>query len=244
METIVWILYTGFIIFIVYGILPTVMFRTMSMGLIKKGQNQNTLALTFDDGPNPHYTPQVLDLLKQYQCKATFFLIAEKALEHPDLVKRIVAEGHIIGIHHYAHTNSWLLSPTATKREIGESAAILEKITGEKPGFYRPPYGRMNVFTLWFSKDYRIVLWSSIFQDWKKQDADVLFGKMRKRLGHGEIFLLHDDGSNPNADEIAPESTIEALRNFIPEALAQGYKCVNLHEHLKGKSVEEQKRIL
>lgn len=244
MENLVWIISVGLIIFIVYGILPTVIFRMMSIGLIKKGQHKNTLSLTFDDGPHPYYTPQVLDLLKQHQCKATFFLVAENAMQHQGLVKRMVAEGHSIGIHHYTHTNSWFLSPLATKREIEQSSAVLEEVTGVKPSFYRPPYGRMNVFTHWFSRGYKIVLWSSIFEDWKKQDAQSLYRKLMTRMTSGEIFLLHDDGTNPTADEKAPSSTIEALRKFIPEALGQGYKCVDLHEHLKGKSVEEQKRML
>jgi peptidoglycan/xylan/chitin deacetylase (PgdA/CDA1 family) len=244
MNSILWIFVVGLATFLLYGIVPTVLLRTRSIGLIKKGHQRDTIALTFDDGPNPHYTPQLLDLLKQYNCKATFFVVAEKVLNYPELVKRMVADGHDISIHHYTHTNSWFLTPWATKRELEKSAEILEKTTGVRPRFYRPPYGRFNVFTYRFAKEYSVVLWSSIFQDWKKQNPEQLMQQMVSQLGDGEIYLLHDDGANRKADTMAPESTIEALRSFIPEALRMGYKFKNLHEHLDTKSVQEQKRIL
>lgn len=244
MDIFLWIFVVGLISFLSYGIVPTVLFRTQSIGLIKKGHKRKTLALTFDDGPNPYYTTQVLELLKRYNCKATFFVVAEKVVEHPELVKRMVAEGHTIGIHHFTHTNSWFLTPGATKREIDRSLEAIEQSAGVRPRYYRPPYGRLNVFTYHYAKEYSVVLWSSIFQDWKKQDPEALRRKLLDRLSDGEIYLLHDDGANSKADIDAPESMIQALKAFLPEALDKGYKCVNLDEHLDRKSIQEQKRIL
>ncbi len=244
MDIILWVFVVGLCAFLLYGVVPTVLFRTSSIGLIKRGEQEKTLALTFDDGPNPHYTPQLLDLLKQYDCKATFFVVADKVKEHPQLVQRMVTEGHNIGIHHYTHTDSWYLTPFGTKREIERSAELIEKTIGGRPVYYRPPYGRLNWFTFRYAKEYTLVLWSSIFQDWKVQDPGQLKEKMLDRLSDGEIYLLHDDGSNRTADTTAPESTIQALERFLPEALNRGYKCVNLDEHLDRKSKEQKKRIV
>ncbi|WP_349410071.1 polysaccharide deacetylase family protein [Pseudalkalibacillus sp. SCS-8] len=244
MEILIWTALVGFILFLFYGIVPTVLFRTKSIGLIKRGPHRRSVALTFDDGPNPTYTPVLLDLLKQYNCKATFFVVAQKAEKYPELVRRMVNEGHTIGIHHYTHTDSWFLSPFATRQEILDSTRVIERVSGVKPRFYRPPFGRLNIFTYMFAKDYDIVLWSSIFQDWKKQDHEKLKSKMMDGLEEGAIFLLHDDGANPKADSDAPDTTIKALSRFIPEALSIGYECVNLDAHLQEKSAMEQKRIL
>ncbi len=243
MQTALLTVAIGLVLFLLYGILPTVFLRIFIIGMVKKGENRQTLALTFDDGPHPFYTPRVLDLLKKYDVKATFFVVAEKAVKHHELIKRMHQEGHTVGIHHYNHTNSWFLTPLATKREIHESAKIIRNLIGVRPSFYRPPYGRFNVFTMWFARDYSIVLWSAIFQDWKKgQDSINLKERLVGRLSDGQIYLLHDDGENNGADSDAPEQMIEALRGFLPYLRSNGFRGVSLEEHLNIHVTKEQKR--
>ncbi|WP_261132153.1 polysaccharide deacetylase family protein [Bacillus sp. Marseille-Q3570] len=242
MQIVLWIVGIGAIFFLSYGIFPTVLLRMFSIGMVKIGEFKKTLFLTFDDGPNPVYTPQVLDLLKKYDVKATFFVVAEKVLDHPELIRRMRQEGHTIGIHHYHHTNSWFLTPWSTKREISRSVEIIENLTGVKPAYYRPPYGRFNLFTLFFARDFTIVLWSAIFQDWRNgPDASGLQQRLIARISEGQIYLLHDDGEDAGADSDAPAQMIEALKGFLPHVRRRGFRCVSLEEHLGKKSTEEQK---
>lgn len=103
------------------------------------------IALTFDDGPDPVYTPVLLDLLKRERIKATFFLVGERAARYPELVLRMSREGHCIGLHNYKHQCNWLISPWKNARTLEQSARIIENITGERPVFYRPPWGMMHL---------------------------------------------------------------------------------------------------
>ncbi|WP_408010468.1 polysaccharide deacetylase family protein [Pseudalkalibacillus sp. A8] len=243
MQTILLTVAIGLLLFLLYGILPTVLLRMLTIGMVKKGEQKKMLALTFDDGPHPIYTPQVLDLLKKYDVKATFFVVAEKAVKHSELIRRMHQEGHTIGIHHYSHTNSWFLTPLATKHEIHETAKIITNLIGIKPSFYRPPYGRFNVFTMWFARKYSIVLWSAIFQDWKQgTDSKTLQKDLVEQIADGQIYLLHDDGENKGADSDAPEQMIEALKGFLPHLRRRGFRGVSLEEHLNLNTTEEQKR--
>ena len=100
------------------------------------------IALTFDDGPNPEYTPQLLDLLKKYGVKASFFVVGSKVKAYPDIIKRMSQEGHTIGIHHYDHISSWILSPFQLKKQLQMTEQAIMECTHEKVTFYRPPWGQ------------------------------------------------------------------------------------------------------
>ncbi|MDN4075806.1 polysaccharide deacetylase family protein [Fictibacillus terranigra] len=218
-------------VFFCYAIIPTVLIRVFSIGIMKSGNNQFQIALTFDDGPHPEYTEKLLDLLGSYQASAAFFIVGERAQSHPHLLDRMCREGHAIGIHHQTHSNSWFLLPYRLREEIGSCASVIKKITGKDPLYYRPPWGRFNLFSLTAARKYQTIMWSSISQDWKaSQGKEKLAERLKRDLGRGKIYLLHDNGDNPGADEEAPAVMLEALREFLEFAQQKGYRFVSLDE--------------
>jgi peptidoglycan-N-acetylglucosamine deacetylase len=210
---------------LLYAIFPTVLIRSFEWGIMKKLKGAG-MALTFDDGPNPEYTGQLLDLLKKYDVKATFFVVGSKVKKYPDVIKRMHHEGHTIGIHHYHHVSSWVLSPFQLKKQLSLTEMAIQECTNERVTFYRPPWGHFNLFTLLLSKKYQIVMWSAIFGDWKVQTS--LLEKLRKTTEPGSILLLHDCGETWGADREAPKYMLESLEVFLREN--QGTKFMTLKD--------------
>lgn len=176
------------------------------------------IALTFDDGPHPIYTPKLLDLLKTFQIKATFFVVGEHAEAYPEIIARMHKEGHVIGIHHYRHTSNWLLAPQQAKQEIERCAKVIEQITGEQPIFYRPPWGHLNAFTPLVANGYRTVLWTRHFKDWRiAQIEHTLKDELTNATKEGSIFLLHDNGQTLGADEEAPHYMLVHLEQYLQQ---------------------------
>lgn len=222
------------LLFLCYGVLPTLIIRIFSIKILKRGRMKQAISLTFDDGPHPVYTAELLDLLSKYRARATFFVVGERAQRYPELVQRMINEGHEVGIHHQTHSNSWLLSPKKLRSEIENCASAIQKITGRMPQYYRPPWGRFNLVTLSVARRYENIMWSSINADWKaSQGVNKLSEGLTKDLTDGCIYLLHDSGENPGADEDAPAVMIQALRKFLDEAMSEGYRIVPLEEMKK-----------
>ena len=107
--------------------------------------NQDGVALTFDDGPDPIFTPRILDILAQFDARATFFVIGKRAEQHPEIIRAIAAAGHEIGNHTYTHRPLWLLPPRQTRQEIDRCTHVLTTILGEPPRYFRPPWGQSNL---------------------------------------------------------------------------------------------------
>ncbi len=155
----------------------------------------NSVYLTFDDGPDPKLTPAVLDLLKDYSFKATFFLIGERAERYPDLVRRIIQEGHLIGSHDLDHRWWANFRPTGKiRRDISESERILEQITGKKVSIYRPPVGLSNphLHKVCRESDYTIVGWNRAARDGGNRICNAIEKIPALPLNGGDIILLHD----------------------------------------------------
>ena len=186
------------------------------------GSESEKIFLTFDDGPNPDITPKVLDLLKKYKQKATFFCIGRRAKEHPEIVRAIVEAGHTLGSHDLNHrwTSNFRLTRQMTK-EIGESVKILEEICdGEKIIYYRPPFGLSNphLFAALKKLDLRCVGWSKSVGD----AGNRLVSAIEKIdiLSHckeGDIILLHDDCPSKNSKLFLRnlEELLIGLRNKV-----------------------------
>ncbi|WMT41962.1 polysaccharide deacetylase family protein [Paenibacillus sp. D2_2] len=125
--------------------LPFLLTRIFGWGVFRKASRKRAerhIAFTFDDGPDPRYTPKLLDLLRDRGVKATFFVLGSKAEKYPELVKRMHEEGHQIGIHNYTHMLNWIMSPrNILRKHVERSADIIQRITGERPTYYRPPWG-------------------------------------------------------------------------------------------------------
>lgn len=228
MENLLWV---GFYFMTLYALLPALISRIFGFRVFRRGRAEKEIALTFDDGPDPVYTPRLLDLLKRYNARGTFFLVGSHAEQFPDIVSRIHEEGHVIGIHNYYHRSNWIMRPKTVKKHIFRTSDIIKRITGVRPVYYRPPWGIVNLFDYRRLGHLQIVLWTGMFGDWKARvGAEKLYRRMRRKMGPGEVFVLHDCGRTFGADEEAPAHMIEALERILQDGKKEGYRFIGVDE--------------
>ncbi len=231
-----------------YALLPTFLARYLGLGVFFKGnKNSGLVALTFDDGPDPHYTAQVLDILKSHQAKASFFLVGQYAKKHPELVKQIKAAGHTVGCHGEAHRFCWLQGPVASWREIRQGLASIGDILGERCHFYRPSWGIFNLFTLLYlwSHQQTTVLWSFMSWDWyAKFNSPRIVELVTRKVKSGSIIVFHDRSTGPGAAAEGPRRMIEALPQILQHLKTQGLQPVTLEELLQHREVGFVKKFL
>ncbi len=228
MEFILWL---GFYFLTVYALLPAFVSRMFGFRVFNRGKTEKEISITFDDGPDPVYTPQLLDLLKRYGARCTFFLVGAHAEQHPEIVARIHKEGHVIGIHNYQHYTNWLMRPKTVRKHILRTSDVINRITGIRPVYYRPPWGIVNLFDFRRLGHLQIVLWTGMFGDWKaKVGAEKLYLRMRRKLRPGEVFVLHDSGRTFGADEEAPAQMISALERILEDGRQKGYRFVGVDD--------------
>lgn len=217
-----------------YGVVPGIITLGFGFGVFKKSTTAREIAFTFDDGPHPKYTPELLHLLKQYGIKATFFVVGSKAEQFPDLILRIHGEGHLIGLHNYVHRTNWLMAPWTIRRELNRSASFIERIIGVRPVYYRPPWGLLNLFDFFLRKQFQFVLWSLMVGDWRiKGGSEKIKRRLLRRIKGGSVILLHDSGETFGADQDAPLQTIQALKEVLQEVQRRGYRCVRVDEMIR-----------
>lgn len=194
---------------------------------------ENKIALTFDDGPNPIYTSQILDILKQYNIKATFFLIGKNVEAFPEVAKRIIQEGHSIGNHTYSHPELLLKKKTSIRYQIEKTEEAIIKATDIKPHLFRPPYGADSpgVFLEAEELGYIVVEWSvSGGNGAKDPKAEKITHKILSATKNGAIILLHDgDRLIHNIDR---SQLVKALPLIIKTLKQQGYEFVTVDELL------------
>ncbi|CAM2780259.1 polysaccharide deacetylase family protein [Paenibacillus sediminis] len=195
-----------------------------------QGPHVKQVALTFDDVPDIRFTPQVLDVLKSYNVKATFFVVGERAEKHPNLVKRMVKEGHIVGNHSYNHALLTKLSLHDFQRQLLRTDRIMSTITGHKPKFIRPPYGEINEEQLqWLKQNgFIVVNWNVDSLDWKGIDKQKVERNIVRAVRPGSIILQHAGGGTTSD----LTGSIEALPNVIMKLKGMGYRFVTLPELL------------
>ncbi|HHY67393.1 MAG TPA: polysaccharide deacetylase family protein [Alicyclobacillus sp.] len=217
-----------------YTVVPTFLGRTMGIGCIKRlPPGMKLAALTFDDGPSPEYTPKILEILRAEGVRATFFVLAEKALRYPDLIKMMVGEGHDVAIHGLTHRPLWLLGPGKTRQEVVEAAKRLEDTFGVQIRWYRPPWGLLNLPAyIWSLRQHiRPVLWSNMSWDWAAKGPPAeLARRMIRTMKDGAIVLLHDAGDTFGARRDAPAVVVEALPLFVEWAKENGWRLVKLSD--------------
>jgi peptidoglycan-N-acetylglucosamine deacetylase len=170
------------------------------------------VALTFDDGPHPDHTPPVLDRLRALGVRATFFVVGARAEAHPALLRRIVAEGHELGHHSWAHERPRQASATALLEEARRTARLIEAVVGRRPHLFRPPYGELSAHALlglWRQRQ-TVVLWSRDPKDFRGAPPGALERWCRATpLTDGDIVLLHDshEGLLPALDALVARAT-------------------------------------
>lgn len=192
------------------------------------------IALTFDDGPNPAVTPQLLDLLDRHSVRATFFVIGKFVRVCPDLVKEIAARGHAMGNHTETHANLFLRSRTGIRDELARcQEAISAAVPGDPPRWIRPPYGYRNP---WLEGEasragLQVAMWSKICRDWKPQPPERLIERLasvaRADRPSGDIVLLHDgDHRALGADR---RHVVRALEHWLPRWRDAGMEFVTMN---------------
>lgn len=178
----------------VYTVVPDIFLHRLGLGSWKR-QFSSGVVLTFDDGPDPATTPQILQVLTKYKVTAVFFLTGENAAKYPGLVRQIMAAGHQIGGHCYHHRYAWFMSPWETWREWDRCIQTLERITGTEIDLIRPPWGTFNLATFFWAKSRgkRAVLWNSEGHDWVAcRGWFSIAERILDRTKEGTIVVLHD----------------------------------------------------
>jgi len=166
------------------------------------GNDPGEVALTFDDGPNDAATPQLLEVLARHGVRATFFAVGSFARQRPDLVRQVVAAGHVVGNHTMSHPRLSTQSAARVRQELAECTAVLEEITGAKVKFFRPPFGARRPLVLRATRELGLtpVMWNVTGYDWNPIGVDGILANLDKgiasnrRRGHGSNLLLHDGG--------------------------------------------------
>src|SRR5438093_88528 len=191
---------------------------------------ERQVAITFDDGPDPRWTPKILDILKAANVKAAFFLVGVNAERYPSLVRRIVNEGHEIGNHTYYHPNLALCWPEHIRLELNATQLLLETITGRATTLFRPPYAAdssptqlTDLAPLKIAEDlnYLVVLENIDPQDWAKPGADIILRRIKQQRHDGSVILLHDAGGDRS-------QTVEALPRILDWLHTRGDTVVSL----------------
>jgi peptidoglycan/xylan/chitin deacetylase (PgdA/CDA1 family) len=203
------------------------------------------IALTFDDGPNPDWTPQLLDVLARQEIRATFFLIGQYAAAQPELVRRTHAAGHLIGNHTWshpnlAHPNLAHTSAKQTREELSRTSQQIEQITGEQVRYFRPPFGSRRPATFRIARQLGLipVTWNAIGNDWTKLSADGITDHLTKlihrndRRGNTTNAVLHDGSHrSPNMDRSrSVQAADQLIQRFKPT-----HKFVTLDEWSQDK---------
>lgn len=180
------------------------------------------IALTFDDGPHPGWTPRLLSVLKSLNIKATFFLVGKQAAKFPDLVRDIAAGGHDIGNHTYNHRKLTYISKAAQQHEISNCGEMIRDITGKAPHLFRPPGGHYNIQVgrMATALGYRVILWTDNSGDYSSPGVKVIERRVIGRARNGGIVLCHD----------GIEQTLEALPVIVNTLRKRGYHFVTVDE--------------
>jgi peptidoglycan/xylan/chitin deacetylase (PgdA/CDA1 family) len=191
---------------------------------------QKVVALTFDDGPHPTFTPEILAVLDKYHVKATFFMIGERMQQYPQIVKQVLTRGHTIGNHTYTHPhNIEAERPAQIIRELDMCEQVIERMTGKRACLFRPPLGLVNgtVVTIAEEEGYRTILWTVSADHHDAPTPRAMAERVLKRVRPGAIILAHDGTFKSRWKDVAAlPLIIEALRK-------QGYKFVTVPELLE-----------
>ena len=190
--------------------------------------DKKQIALTFDDGPHPYRTPQILDILDKYNIKATFFLIGKNIEYYPEVVNREISAGHEIGNHTYSHSQLDKLKKDEIKEEISVFENALSKVSDYHTSIIRPPCGCYSeaLCAVANETNHKIILWSIDTKDWAHTPVNTIVENILTNAKSGDIILMHDyiAGDSP---------TPKVLEIIIPKLLSEGYEFVTVSELIK-----------
>lgn len=201
------------------GLSPRTEALPISGQAVEAQEEPKKIALTFDDGPHPLYTEQMLSLLEREQIPATFFLLGQNVEEYGDLVREIAEKGHLIGNHTYHHVQITTLTTEEAYAEIDQTSRLIEELTGEGTEYVRPPFGTWNE-GLEAELDLIPVMWTIDTLDWTTGNVDWIVNRVVKKVQENDIILMHD----------SYKSTVQAVERLIPLLEAEGFEFVTVDE--------------
>ncbi|MEH7416909.1 polysaccharide deacetylase family protein [Neobacillus drentensis] len=190
---------------------------------------KKAVAITFDDGPNPTYTPEVLEIFSEAEGKATFFMIGEQMNLHPDLVKLVAEQGHEIGNHTYSHPKLSEITPADCLTEIEQNEKIIQELIGQTPGVFRPPYLDYNNDTISIVSDKGYSMIGALnleAQDWEQPGVEHILTISRNCVRNGSILIFHDGFGDRS-------QTIQAVKELVSWLISEGYQLLTVSELLK-----------
>jgi polysaccharide deacetylase family sporulation protein PdaB len=185
------------------------------------------IALTFDDGPSSGYTQAILNVLRQYQVPATFFMLGIWVQRYPDLARAVVAAGHAVGDHTWNHLNLTTLTASQVNQQLSNTRTAIQKVTGVVTTLFRPPYMAYNrqVLTIAHSLKFSTILWSIDPHDWERPGVGPIISTVLGHAQNGSIILMHDGGGDRS-------QTVKALSTIIPRLHARGFTFVTVPQML------------
>jgi peptidoglycan/xylan/chitin deacetylase (PgdA/CDA1 family) len=199
--------------------------------LLQGPATKREIALTFDDAPDMNFTPKVLDALKREGVKATFFVVGNRVEAHPDIMKRILKEGHAVGNHSYNHANLPKLPDAEFRDQIIRTDEIIRQYAGYTPKFVRPPYGNISEEQIkWLASQHKLIVnWNVDSLDWKNLTPEQVEANVLSAIQPGSIILQHAAGGK--GEDLS--CTVYALPKIIRKLREDGIKLVTIPELLE-----------
>ncbi|MFJ7074127.1 polysaccharide deacetylase family protein [Streptomyces sp. NPDC098781] len=194
--------------------------------LLRVSGRGRTMVLTFDDGPDARYTPHILDTLREYDVRAMFFVCGEMVAENKDLVARMAEEGHVVGNHTWSHPLLTGLSRARIRKEMERTSDIIEESYGERPAWFRAPYGAWNraAFQIGAELGMDPLAWTVDTLDWTTPGTGTIVDRVEDGAAPGVVVLSHDAGGDRT-------QSVHALRAYLPQLLDSGYHLTVPERH-------------
>ena len=198
---------------------------------------EKVVALTFDDGPSPVWTPKILDELRKANIKATFFMLGEHVAKYPEIARRVAQEGHEIGNHTYDHHVLLYYTLEELEKEIKDTERIIQKATGKTTRYFRPPKAWLTAQEKKKIEKlgYKVILWSLNSKDWVTFDDKYIVKYLSGHVHLGDIILFHDSGGVFSAEGGDRHETVKTIPRLVDKLHRMGYKLLTISELLEGK---------
>ncbi len=193
------------------------------------------MALTFDDGPHPIYTPAILDVLEAYQAKSTFFAIGRHLEQYPHIAQSLVDQGHELANHTFSHPDLNRRLRSEIEREVQQTDTLLAPLVKSSQPYFRPPYGHANLVVMQALKDMGrpILFWDVDLLDWSGLSVAQMMTMLAKQAHPGAIVLMHDASPSPDGSpQASRQKTVELVKQILATYTPQGYRFVTLSELL------------
>jgi peptidoglycan/xylan/chitin deacetylase (PgdA/CDA1 family) len=194
--------------------------------LLRVSGRGRTMVLTFDDGPDPRYTPDILDILAVYDVRAMFFVCGEMAADSKELLARMADEGHVVGNHTWSHPLLTRLTRRQIRSQMERTCDVIEEAYGERPEWFRAPYGAWNraAFQLGAELGMEPLAWTLDTLDWTSPGTRSIVRRVENGAAPGVVVLAHDAGGDRS-------QSVRALRRYLPELLDSGYHVTVPRRH-------------